>query len=100
MPVWNDFDHFLAEPFAKLHGPLLVTRWTEVPALAREGQKILVTAVCAFDTGKSIVEVGTVKIPVNDAGNIRPKEAILPLKPLLIDLFKCLKMIFNTLVIR
>jgi hypothetical protein len=57
------------------------------------------TAVCAFDTGKSVVEIATVEIPVNDVGNIRPKETILPLKSFLIDLFKCFKMIFNTLII-
>jgi len=98
--MWYRLDHFLTQPLTKFHNPLLVTRRAEVPTLAGKCQKILVAAVCAFDAGKSIVEIATVKIPVNDAGNIRAKEAILPLKPLLIDLFKCLKMIFNTLVIR
>jgi len=60
-----------------------MTGRAKLPALAREGQKVLVTAVCTFDTGKSIMEVATVEIPVNDAGDIRAKEAILPLKPFL-----------------
>jgi hypothetical protein len=100
MPVGYRFDYLLAQPFPKLHNPLLVTRRTEVPSFARECQKVLVTAACASDAGKSIVKVATVEIPVNDAGDIRPKEAILPLKAFLIDLFKCLKMVFNTPVIR
>jgi len=99
MPMGYRLDHFLTQPLTKLHDSLLVARRAEVPALAGEGQKILVTTVCAFDAGKSIVEVATVKIPVNHAGDIRPKEAILPLKPFLIDLFECFKMIFNTLII-
>ena len=92
-------DHLLTQPLTKLHDTLLMTGRTKVPALAGEGQKIFVTAVCAFDTGKSIVEVATIKITMNDAGNIRPKESILPLKPFLIDLFECFKMSFNTLII-
>ena len=93
-------DHLLTQSLTKLHDTLLMTGRTKVPALAGEGQKIFVTAVCAFDTGKSIVEVATVKIPVNHAGDIRPKEAILPLKPFLIDLLKCFKMVPNTLIIK
>ena len=70
-----------------------------MPSLAGKCQKILVTAVCAFDMGKSVVEVATVKILLNDVSDVRPKKAILALKPFVIDLFKCFKIIFNTLII-
>jgi hypothetical protein len=91
MPVGDRLDNLLTQPLTKFHNPLLVTRRAEVPTLAGKCQKILVAAVCAFDAGKSIVEIATVKIPVNDVGDIRPKKAILSLKPFLINLFKCFK---------
>ena len=55
--------------------------------------------VTASDSGKSIMEDATVKITVNNLLHIRPKETVLLGKALIIDLFKSLKMILNTLVV-
>jgi len=59
-----------------------------------------VTTVIAFNTSKSIMRVTTIKIAVNNLSHIRPEKALLPFKALFIDLFKCLKMVFNTAIIR
>ena len=76
-----------------------MTGWTEMPALARKGQQVLVTAIATPDTGKAIVQDATVKKPVNDFLYIRTEKTVLFLKALIIDLFKCLKMILNALII-
>ena len=39
-------------------------------------------------------------IAIDNLSHIRPEKAILPFKPLFIDLFKCFKMVFNTPIIR
>ena len=59
----------------------------------------LATAVWAFNAGKAVMGVAAVQIPVDDLSHVRPKEAILFLKTLLVDLFKGFKMILNTLII-
>ncbi len=51
-------------------------------------------------TDKAIVQDTTIKIAVNNLSQIRPEKAILPFKALLIDLLECLKMVFNTAIIR
>ena len=52
------------------------------------------------DTGKAIVKIATIKIPVGDLPNIMAKKAILLLEAFLIDLFKSLEMIPNAPIIR
>ena len=37
MTVWYSLEHFFTEPFTEFHHPFLMTRWTEVAALTREG---------------------------------------------------------------
>ena len=54
-------------------------------------------AVFASEPGEAIMEDAAIEIAVNDQFDIRPKEAILPGKTLIINLFKSLKMILNTL---
>jgi hypothetical protein len=88
MPMGNGLDHSMAEPFSKFDDSLLVAGRAEVPALARESQKILMATLRAFDAGKSIMEVTAVEIPLNDLLDVRPEKPILFFKPFLIDLFK------------
>jgi hypothetical protein len=73
--------------------------WTEVPTLARKCQKILKAAVSTFDTSKAIVQDTAIKIAIDHLSHIRSEKAILPFKALFIDLFKSLKMVFDTPVI-
>ena len=42
-----------------------------------------------------IVQDTTVKVAINDMLNIKAEKTILPFKALIINLFKCLKMIFS-----
>jgi hypothetical protein len=96
MPMRDRLDYLLAEPFSEFHDPPLVARWAEVPALARESQKILMTTLFASDAGKPVVEVTAVEIPVNHLPDIGTEKPILFFKPLFIHLSECLEMIFNS----
>lgn len=57
------------------------------------------TAATAPYMGKSIFQDSTVKVAVYDVFHIRPQKAILLGEAIIIDLFKCLKVIFDTLII-
>ena len=48
-------------------------------ALTGEGQKILMPTIFAFHTGKAVVRVAAVEVPVNDLLQIRPPACILAL---------------------
>jgi len=98
--VRQSIDYFLANPRAKLNHLLFVARWTEVTHLARERQKILVAAIAALDPGKAVVQIATVKIPIDNLRHIWAEKAILPLKPIFINLLKGLKVVFYALVVR
>ena len=62
-------------------------------------QKIFMVTVTALHTGKTVVQVATVQITVNDLLEIGAPEAVLPFEPFLIELDKGFKMIFHTPVI-
>ena len=100
VPMGHRLDHLLAEPLAKLHHPFLVARWAEVTAFTRESQKILMVTIPALDPGKTLVQIATVKIPIDDLFHIWAEKAILPRKPILINLLKGLEMILNAAVVR
>ncbi len=55
-------------------------------------------AVSAFDPCKAIVRDAAIQIPINDLFHIGPEKAILLCKPRIINLFKRLEMVFNTLI--
>jgi len=93
MAMWDGLEDFLAEPLAKFHDALLVARWTEVAAFARESQKILMPALFASDPGKAVVEVTAVEISIDDLPDIGTEEPILFFKPFLIDLLKRFEMV-------
>ena len=95
----NLFQNLSAHPFAKLHHSLLVAGGTEVSALAGEGQKIFMAALCTSDPGKAVAQNATVQIAVDHGAQIGTVKPIGPLKALLIDLFKVLEVILHTLII-
>jgi len=49
MAVRNSFQDFLAEPLSKLHHPLLMTRGTKVPSLARKCKQVFMPAFTTPD---------------------------------------------------
>ncbi|MEW6664002.1 MAG: hydroxyacid dehydrogenase [Thermodesulfobacteriota bacterium] len=70
-----------------------------MPALTREGQKVLMTAVLPFDASKTVMEDAAIKITVDDLLHISAEEAVLGVKSLVVDLLKLLEVILDTLVI-
>ena len=57
-------------------------------------------AVFASDPGESVMENAAIEITVNDHFDIRTKKTILLGKTVVVNLFKYLKMILNTLIIQ
>jgi hypothetical protein len=58
------------------------------------------TAVFAPHASKAIMQNSTVQVTVNHLLDIRTEKSILPLKPVLLNLFELFKMFLNALVIR
>jgi hypothetical protein len=52
--------------------------WAKMATLAGKSQQIFVTAVITFDTGKAVVRVATVQIPIDHLLDIGPPEAVQP----------------------
>ena len=57
------------------------------------------TAVPAFHTGKAIVQIAAIKIPVNDIQEIGTEESVRSLESLLVYLDEGFQMILNTAII-
>jgi hypothetical protein len=71
----------------------------EMAAFARKGKQIFMPAVRTFDPGETMVQVTAVKVSVDNLFGVGAEKAVLPAERLIINLFKGLKVIFNTLVI-
>ena len=99
MQLGDRFEDFLAEPLAKFHHPLLMTRRTEVPSFARECEQEFVAAFATFDTCKTIMKDAAIKIAVYNVFHIGAEKAILLGELIIIDLFERPKMVLNTLII-
>lgn len=56
-------------------------------------------AVFASHPGEAFMEDAAIEITVNDPFDIRPQKTVMFGKTVVVDLFKSLKMIFNTLKI-
>ena len=56
-------------------------------------------ALPTFNTDESVVEIATIEIPIDDLPDIGTEKPILFFKPFLIDVYECLKMIFNAPII-
>ena len=78
MSVGDLFKDIHAEPFPEFHHPLLMAGWAKMATLAGKSQQIFVTAVITFDTGKAVVRVATVQIPIDHLLDIGPPEAVQP----------------------
>ena len=78
MPVGNLLEDIHTEPFPELHHALLMAGWAKMTALAGEGQQILMAAVMTFDTGKAVVRIAAVEIPMDHLFDIGPPETVLP----------------------
>jgi hypothetical protein len=78
MPVRNLFEDIHAQPLSEFHHPLLMAGWAKMATLAGKSQQIFVTAVITFDTGKAVVRVATVQIPIDHLLDIGPPEAVQP----------------------
>jgi hypothetical protein len=71
----------------------------EVAALAGKSQQIFMPAVRTFDTSETMVQITTVKITVDNLLGVGAEESIFFAKLLIVDLFKGLEVVFNTLVV-
>jgi hypothetical protein len=56
-------------------------------------------AVFASDSGEAVMEDATIEVTVNDHFDVRTKKSILFGKTVVVNLFKSLEMILNTLII-
>jgi hypothetical protein len=76
LPVGNRIQDIVADVFSELDDPLCMTAWAEPPALAREGQQILVAAVRIRtpDAGKTRAEIAALNVFLNDLINHSPEE--------------------------
>jgi hypothetical protein len=99
MAVGDFFKHIGAEPFTKLYHPLLMTGWTEMSSFARKGQEVFMSAVTAFNPGKTIMQDSAVKIPENNFLYIWPEKTVLLAEPFIIHMLKSLEVVFNTTII-
>jgi hypothetical protein len=99
MPVGNLLEDIHAEPCPELHHALLMAGWTEMTALAGECQEIFMTAIFTFHTGKAVVRVAAVEVPVNDILKIGRPESVLPGEVFVIDPNKGFKVVPYTLVV-
>jgi hypothetical protein len=99
MPVGNLLDDVRTEPFPEFHQALLMTGGTEMAALAGEGQKIFMVAMPALHPGKAVVQVAAFQIAVDDPIEVGTPEPVMPFEPLLVDLNKGLKMVFDAPII-
>jgi hypothetical protein len=100
MAMRHGLENLLAEPLPELDHPLLMAGGAEVAAFAREGKKVLVIAVLAFDAGEAVVEDTAIKIAVNHLLHIRTEEAVLGGEALVVGLLESLEMILDAQVIR
>ena len=100
MPVRNRFYDLPAQPFAEFNHPLLVARRAKVAALARKGQQILMAAIPTTHPGKAIFQNAAIQVAVDDLPDVGSQEAVLPWKPVVIDLPESLKMVFHALIVR
>lgn len=88
--VGYGFNDLFEEPLAEFDHTLLMAGRAEVPALAGEGQEVLVAAGIAADSSEAVMEDATVKEPIDDVSRIRPKESVLAGKAFIVDLFQSL----------
>ena len=77
MPVRYLLEDIHAEPLPEFHHVLLMTRRTEMTALAGECQEIFMAAIFAFHAGKAVVQITAVEITIDHLLDIGPPEVVL-----------------------
>jgi hypothetical protein len=60
----------------------------KMPALAGEGQKVLMVAVFAFHPGKTVAQISTIQLLIHDIPEIRTEESVGSLKSLFVPRMK------------
>jgi hypothetical protein len=85
--------------FPEFHDALLMAGGAEMATFARKWEKVFVAAVLAFDAGETVVQIAAIKIPVYHLLDIRPPEAILLRKMLIINLYEGLEAVLDAAVI-
>ena len=68
-------------------------------ALAGKCQQVFVAAVITSDTGKSMSKIAAVKIAADHLFDIRPPEAVISGKPVIINLYEAFKVILHAGII-
>jgi hypothetical protein len=68
-------------------------------ALAGNCQAIFMAAILAFHTGKAVVQIAAIQIPINHLLNVRPPEPVLSLTMFIVDLDKSFKIVLYAVVI-
>ena len=99
MSVSNRFYNLAAQPVTEFNNTLLVAGRAKMPAFAWKSQQVFVSAFFAFDPRKSVMQNAAIKVAINYLFDIRTEKAILPGKPVIIDLFKGFKMILHALIV-
>jgi hypothetical protein len=61
--------------------------------------KIFMAAILAFHTGKAVVQIAAIQIPVNNLLQIGPPESVLPGEMLVIDPDKGLEIVLHAAVV-
>jgi hypothetical protein len=57
-------------------------------------------AVFALDSGKAVLEIAAIQIPLYNLFDMGTKEAIRPFKTIFIDLFQGFKVVLNAAIVR
>jgi len=68
-------------------------------ALAGKDQKVLVVAVFAFHSGKSLMQIAVIEIPINDLLQTRSPESVLPGEMIIIDPDEGVKIVLYAAVV-
>jgi hypothetical protein len=99
MPMGNLLEDVHAQPFPEFHHALLMAGGAEVTALAGEGEQVFMAAVFAFDTGKAVVQIAAIEIAVNHLLDVRPPEAVMLGKMIIINLNERFKTVLDATII-
>jgi hypothetical protein len=77
MPVRDLLEDIHTKPFPEFHHAFLMTGRAKVPPFTGKCQQVFVAAVFAFNSGKSVVQIAAIQIPINHLLKIRPPESVM-----------------------
>jgi hypothetical protein len=99
MPVRYLFKDIHTEPLRKLHDALLVAGRAKMAALAGKCQQVFMAAVVTSYTGKAVAQIAAIQVTINHLFDIRPPEAVISGKPVIINLYEAFKVILHAGII-